>query len=95
MVYQHFRDQSQDSWILLPAIRDGKMERNEGIKADLSHIEINKKFATDFKRNSRAKYTAKGRALRRASRNKRKEKNKARYLARERNGLRKGKNAKG
>lgn len=80
---------------MLPAIRDGKMERSKGVKADLSHTEINKRFATDFKRSSRAKYTAKERTLRRVSRKKRKEKNKARYLGREKNCLRKGKNAKG
>lgn len=94
MVYQHFRDQSQDSWILLPAIRDGKMKTSEGVKADLSHTEINKKFVMDFKRNNRAKYTDKGRTLRRASRKKRKEKNKARYIGREKSGLRKGKKCK-
>jgi len=65
------------------------------MKADLSHAEINKRFATDFKRSSRAKYTVKERTLRSISRKKRKEMNKARYLRRDKNGLRKGKNAKG
>lgn len=59
------------------------MERSEGVKADLSHTEINKRFATNFKRSSRAKYTAKERTLRRVSRKKKKESNKARYLERE------------
>jgi len=61
---------------LLPVIRDGKVERSKRVKADLSHTEINKRFATDFKRSSsRAKYTAKERTLR-VSRKKKKGKNK-------------------
>lgn len=71
------------------------MERSKRVKADLSRTEINKRFATDFKRSSRSKYTAKKGTLRRVSRKQRKDKNKARYLGREKNGLRKRKNAKG
>lgn len=61
------------------------MERSKEVKADLSHTEINKRFATHFKRSSRAKYTAKERTLRRVSRKRRKEKNKARHVGREKN----------
>lgn len=69
------------------------MQRSKGVKADLSHAEINKRFATDFKRSSRVKYTTKERTLRGVSRKKRKERNKARYLGTEENYLRKGKTA--
>lgn len=53
------------------------MGRSKGVKVDLSHAEINKRFATDFKRRSRVKYTTKERTVREVSRKKRKERNKA------------------
>lgn len=65
------------------------------MKADLSHAEINRRFATDFKRKSRVKYTTKERTVRGVSRRKRKERNKARNLGSEKNYLCKGKNATG
>lgn len=71
------------------------MERSKGVKADLSHAEINKRFATDFKRSSRVKNTTKESTLGGVSKKKRKEMNKARYLGSEENCLRKGKNATG
>lgn len=71
------------------------MERSKGVKADLSHAEINTRFATDFKRRSRVKYTTKERTVRGVSRKKRKERKKARNLGNEEIYLRKAKNAIG
>lgn len=70
------------------------MERSKGVKADLSHAEINKRFATEFKRSS-VKYTTKERTVRGVSRKRRKVRNKARHLGSEENYLEKGRNARG
>lgn len=59
------------------------MERSKGVKADLSHAEINKRFTTHFKRRSSVKYTTKERTVRGVSRKKRKVRNKARNLGSE------------
>lgn len=71
------------------------MGRSKGVKADLSHAEINKRFATDFKRRTRVKYMTKERTVREVSRKKRKERSKAKNLGSEENYLIKGKNATG
>lgn len=69
------------------------MERSKRVKVDLSHMKSIRNLPLTSKEAAGQKYTE--RTLRRVFRRKKKEKNKEGYLGQEKNGLRKGKNAKG